>query len=153
MKEVMVVDSGGRRHELTKNMNRIGDISTSDSNVDKAPNQVTIARQIRQGITINGTKVNIELHRSLDSALITGSGTSNEVRNILLLGDIEAIGGRGNLDPKEVAKRTKINHEKPVTKTSLDKGNVLRVVSSDDHVIGIEKKKSPTTRRCVDKQR
>jgi hypothetical protein len=35
----------------------------------------------------------------------------------------------------------------------LDKGNVLRVVTSDDHVINIEEKKSPTTRRCMDKER
>jgi hypothetical protein len=97
--------------------------------------------------------MHIELHRSLDGALITKSGTSEEIMSILLLGDIEAIGGRRNLNPKEVAKRTEISYEKLLTETGLDKGNVLRVVTSDDHVTNIEEKKSPTTRRCMDKER
>jgi hypothetical protein len=69
--------------------------------------------------------------------LITKSSTSKEVLDILLLRDIEAIGGRGNLVPKEVAKRTKISHEKLLTETIFEKSNVLRVVTSDDHVINI----------------
>jgi hypothetical protein len=48
-------------------------------------------------------EADIELHRSLDNALITKSGTSEKVLNILFLGDIEAIGGRENLKPKKVA--------------------------------------------------
>lgn len=81
-----------------------------------------IARQIRQRITITGMKVNIELYRSLDSAVITSSDTSKEVLNLLLLlRDIQAIRGRGNLNPKEAAKRTKISHEKLLTETVLEK--------------------------------
>jgi hypothetical protein len=37
-------------------------------------------------------------------------------------------------------------------KAGLNKGNILRVIAGDDHVINIEKK-SATTRRSVDKQR
>jgi hypothetical protein len=94
--------------------------------------------------------MNIELHRSLDGALIS---KSKEILDILLLGDVEAVEGRRNHNPKKVAKRTKISHEKLLLETGLDKGNVLRVVINDDHVIDIEMKKSPTTRRCVDKER
>jgi hypothetical protein len=131
----------------------IGNIWTSHSKIDKAPNQVTIACRVRQWNTISRTKLNIELHRSLNGAVITKSSTSKEVLYILLLGDIESIGGGRDLNPKEVAKRTKIGHEKLLMETSLNKGNILRVVTGDDHVIHIEQKKSPTTRRCVDKQR
>jgi hypothetical protein len=148
-----IVDTSGSSHELTQNVDWVGDVRTSDSKVDKTPNQVTIASRVRKRITISGTEADIELHRSLDNALITKSGTSEKVLNILLLGDIEAIGGRGNLKPKKVAERTKISHEKLIAKTGLDKGNVLRVVACDDHVINIKKKQSPTTRGCVDKER
>ncbi|XP_048556699.1 uncharacterized protein LOC125537428 [Triticum urartu] len=114
---------------------------------------MTITCQIRQGLTIRSTKVNIELHRSISGALITKSRMSEKILDILFLGNKEAIRGRRNLNPKKVAKRTKIRHTKLLTKTCLDKGNVLRVITSDDHVINIEKEQSPTTRRRVNKQR
>jgi hypothetical protein len=40
-----------------------------------------------------------------------------------------------------------------LTKTGLNKTNVLRVIASDDYVIHIEKEKSPPTRRRVNEQR
>jgi hypothetical protein len=40
---------------------------------------------------------------------------------------------------KKVVKRTKIHHKKMLMKTSLNKGNVLGVIASDDLVINIEK--------------
>ncbi|XP_040245347.1 uncharacterized protein [Aegilops tauschii subsp. strangulata] len=97
-------------------------------------------------------KLNVELHRSHNCALITKSSTSKKILNILFLGDVETIRGRGDLNPKKIAKWTKISHEELVAKASLNKGNVVRVVTSDDHVINIEKEKSPTTRRRVNKQ-
>jgi hypothetical protein len=58
-----------------------------------------IARRIRERVTIRSVKLDIELHRSLNSALITKrstskevlitkSSTSKEVLDILLLEDI-----------------------------------------------------------------
>jgi hypothetical protein len=44
---------------------------------------------------------------------------------IYFLGDIEAIRGGGNVNPKKVVKRTKIGHKKLLTKVSLNKGNIL----------------------------
>ena len=87
------------------------------------------------------------------NALISKSNTSKKILDILFLGYKKAIRGRRDFNPKKVAKRSKIRHKKLLTKTSLYKGNILRVVASDDHVINIEKKKSPTTRRRVNKQR
>jgi hypothetical protein len=66
--------------------------------------------------------------------LITKSSTSKEVLYVL----IEAVRGRGSLTPMATTKRTKIGHEKLLTEMGLGKGSVLRVVSSDDHVINIE---------------
>ena len=131
----------------------IGDVGMRNSKVDKATNKVTIASRIRKRVTVRGTKLNTELHRSHNSALITKSSTSKKIMNIFFLGDVEAIRGRGDLNPKKVAKWTKISHEELVAKVGLNKGNIVRAVISDDHVINIEKEKSPTTRRRVNKQR
>jgi hypothetical protein len=95
---------------------------------------MTVAHRIRKWISIRGTKVDIKLHMCLNSVLITKSGTSKEVLDVL----IEAVRGRGSLNPMEAAKRTKISHEKLLTETGLDKGSVLKVISSDDRVINIE---------------
>jgi hypothetical protein len=94
----------------------------------------------------------LELHRSLNSSLITKNNTIKEILDILLLRDKKSISSAGNLNPKKVAKRTKICHKKMLTKMGLNKGNVLRVIASDDHVVNIEEKKSPPTRRSVKKQ-
>jgi hypothetical protein len=94
----------------------------SDNKIDKNPNKITIARRIRERITIRSTKLDIELHRSLSSALITKSSTSKEILDILLLGDIKSFRSGGSLNPKKVAKRTKISHEKMLTKTGLNEG-------------------------------
>jgi hypothetical protein len=95
---------------------------------------MTVAHRIRKWISIRGTKVDIKLHRSLNGVIITKSGTSKKVLDVL----IEAVRGRGSVNTMEAAKRTKISHEKLLTETGLDKGSILRVVSSDDHVINIE---------------
>jgi hypothetical protein len=54
--------------------------------------------------------------------------------------------------PRKYLNRTKIRHKKLITKTSLNKGNVLRVITRDDHVIHIKKEKSPTMRWHMDEE-
>jgi hypothetical protein len=152
-KEITIVNQCGSRDKLTQNMDRIGYIRASDSKIDKAPNKMMIACRIRKGSTIRSAKLDIELHRSLNNALITKSSTSKKILDVLFLGDIKTIRSGGNLNPKKVAKRTKICHKKILTKTGLNKGNILRVIAGDDHVINIEEEKSATTRISVDKQR
>jgi hypothetical protein len=134
-------------------MNNIRDVGTSDSKIDKTSNKMTIICRVRKSITITSTKLDIELHRSLNSALIPKSSTSKKILEILFLGDRKTIRSGGNLNPKKVAKRTKISHKKLVTKTGLNKGNILRIITSDDHIVNIEEKKSASTRRNVNKQR
>jgi hypothetical protein len=134
-------------------MNRIGYIGSSDSKIDKAPNKMVIARRIRKRVTIRSTKIDIELHRSLNSALITKSSMSKEILDILFLGDIKANRSGGNLNPKKVAKRTKISHKELLTKKGLNKGNIHRIITGDDHIINIEEEKGPSLRRSVNKQR
>jgi hypothetical protein len=132
-------------------MNQVGYIGSSDSKIDKTPNKMAIAHRIRKRVTIRSTKLDIELHRSLNSALITKSSTSEEILNILFLRDMKAIRSGGNLNPKEVAKRTKISHKELLTKTGLNKGNILRIIAGDDHIINIEEEKSPSLKRSVNK--
>jgi hypothetical protein len=131
-KEMTIVNRCGSRNKLTQNMDRIGYIRASDSKIDKAPNKVTIACWIREGITIKSMKLDIEIHRSLNNVLITKSSMSKKILDILFLGDIKTIRSGGNLNPKKVAKRTKTSHKKILTKAGLNKGNILRVIAGDD---------------------
>jgi hypothetical protein len=71
MEEMTIANRGRSRDKLTQNMDRIGYIGTSDSKIDKAPNKMIIACRIRERITIRRVKLDIELHRSLNSALFT----------------------------------------------------------------------------------
>jgi hypothetical protein len=116
-------------------MNMIRYIWSSDSNIDKAPNKMAIARRIRKRITIRSAKLDIELHRSLNSAFITKSSTSKEILDILFLGDIKSITSGGNLNPKKVAKRTKISHKKLLTKTGLNKQRLHQYSESSSVMI------------------
>jgi hypothetical protein len=90
--------------------------------------------------------VNIELHESLSSPVISKRSSIDKISNILLLRQKESLRREGDLNPKKLPQRTKIRHKKLVTKTSLNKGNVLRVIISDGHVVHVKKEKSPTTR-------
>ncbi|KAK1679849.1 hypothetical protein QYE76_040697 [Lolium multiflorum] len=125
---------------------------TSDSKINKTPNKMAITSRIRKRITISRTKLNIKLHRSINYALIPKSSTSKKILNVLFLRDRKAIRSGGNLNAKKIAKRTKISHKKLITKTSLDEGNILRIITSNDHIINIEKKKSTSTRRSVNEK-
>ena len=65
----------------------IRDIRMSDGEIEKTPNKMAITSRIRQGLTIRSMKVNIKLHRSLNSALITKSRTSKKILDILFFGN------------------------------------------------------------------
>jgi hypothetical protein len=132
-------------------MNMIRDVGASGSKIDKTPNKMMIMCRVWERITITSTKLDIELHRSLNSVLIPKSSTSKKILDILFLGDRKTIRSGGNLNPKKVAKRTKISHKKLVMKMGLNKGNIRRVITSDDHVINIEEKTSASTRRNMNK--
>jgi hypothetical protein len=131
-------------------MYRIWNVRSSDTKINKTPYNVTITSRIFKRLTISRCKVNIELHRSLSSPVISKRSSIEKILNILLLRQKEPL-RYGDLNPKKVAQRMKIRHKKWITKTSLNKGNVLRVITSDDHIIHV-REKSPTTRWHVDKK-
>jgi hypothetical protein len=103
-------------------VNRIGeDIWSSYGRIEKTSDKMT-------------TKLNIELHMSLNNMLMTKSSTSNKILDVLFLGDREDIRGGENLNPKKIAIKTKISHKKLLTKTSFNKDNILRVIASDERL-------------------
>jgi hypothetical protein len=107
---------------------------------------MTIPSRINEGFTISGTKVKIKLDGSLNSALMSQGRVIKKILNVFFLGQINAIRGGRDLNPKKITKRNKIGHKKLLTKTCLDKANILRIIASDNHIINIKKKKSVTTR-------
>jgi hypothetical protein len=133
-------------------MNRVSDIRTGDPKVNKTSNNLPIASRISKWSTISGSEVNIELHKSINSAVICESRTGEEILSVLLLREKNTIRRGGDLKTKEVTKGTQIRHEECLTEMLLHKGNKLRVVTRDDHVINIEKKKGATTGRSVNKR-
>jgi hypothetical protein len=105
---------------------------------------VTITSRILKRLTINGRKVNIEFYGSLSSPVINKRSSIEKILNILLSRQKEPLKCGGDLNPKELPQRTKIKHKKLITKMSLNKCNIVRVITSDDHVVYVKKKKSPT---------
>jgi hypothetical protein len=140
------VDLSGSRNKLTQNMYRIRNVRSSDTKVNKTPYNVTIMSRILKRLTISRCKVNIELHGSLSGPVISKRSLIDKILNIILLRQKEPLRCGGDLNPKKVPQRTKIRHKKLITKMSLNKGNVLRVITSDDHVVHVKKEKSPTMR-------
>jgi hypothetical protein len=152
MKKVTIVDLSGSRNKLIPNMYRVWNVGSSDIKVNKTPYNMTITSRILRRFTISGHKVNIEPHGSLSRPMINKRSTIKKILNILLLRQKEPLRREGDLNPKKVPQRIKIKHKKLITKTSLNKSNILRVITSDDHVIHVKKEKSPTTRWHVDKE-
>jgi hypothetical protein len=60
-----------------------------------------IACRIRERITIRRVKLDIELHRSLNSALIAKSCTIKKILDIPFLGDKKSIGSGGTSIPRK----------------------------------------------------
>jgi hypothetical protein len=48
--------------------------------------------------------------------------------------------------PRKYHRGPRSDIKKLITKMSLDKSNILRVITSDDHVVHIKKEKGPTKR-------
>jgi hypothetical protein len=90
-----------------------------------------ILKRLLKRLTISRHKVNIELHRSLSSLVISKRSSIEKILNIILLRQKKTLRREGDLNPKKVAQRTKIRYKKLITKTSLNKGNVLRVSGRD----------------------
>ena len=99
-KKVSIVELCGSRNELTQNMNNMENVRTSNPKVNTTPNKVMIATGIIKGSTISRPQVNTKLHRCINSALIGESITREKILNVLLLGKIDAIRRRRDLETK-----------------------------------------------------
>jgi hypothetical protein len=137
-KEMTVVDTGGSGHELTQNVSVIRNIRTSYAKIDKAVDKVTIASGILKRDTICATKTSVKLHRSVHKAVISETSTIKKIMNVFSLGEIVAVMCGSDLYPKKVAKGTQVRHVKLLTKTSLNKGNIVRIIPRDEHIVHIE---------------
>jgi hypothetical protein len=133
-------------------MYKVWNVRSSDTKVNKTPYNVMIMSRILKRFTISGCEVNIELHGCLNHPVISKRSSIKKIVNILLLRQKEPLRHGIDLNPKEVPQRTKIRHKKLITKMSLNKGNVLRVITSDDHVIHVKKEKSSTMRWHMNKE-
>jgi hypothetical protein len=150
-KKVTIVNLSGSKNKLTQNWYIVHIVRSSDTKLNKTPYNVMIMSRILKRLTISGCKVNIELHESLNSPMISKRSPIEKIMNILLLRQKEPLRHGGDLNPKEVPQRTKIRHKKLTTKMGLSKGNVLRVINNDDYVIHV-KEKSSTTRWHVNEE-
>jgi hypothetical protein len=103
---VSIVELGRSRDKMTQDMNKVSNIRMGDPKIGKVPNKLTIASGISKWCTISGSKVNIELHRSVNSAVISESYIRKEVLSVLLLREKNTIRCGGDLKTKEVTKRT-----------------------------------------------
>jgi hypothetical protein len=65
--------------------------------------------------------------------------------HVLSMGEIVAVSCGSDLYPKKVAKGTQVRHVKLLTKKSLNKGNVVRIIPRGEHIVHIEKNKGTTT--------
>jgi ABC-type hemin transport system substrate-binding protein len=125
-------------------VNGIRNVRMSDVEIDKAIDEVTIASGILKRDTVCGTKTSVKLDRSVHRAVISKTGTVKKIINVLSLGEVVAVRCGCDLNPKKVAKRAQVGHMKLLMETSLNKGNVLRIIPCDEHIIHIEKNKSTT---------
>jgi hypothetical protein len=64
---------------------------------------MTITSRILKRLTISGCKVNIKLHGSLSSPVISKRSLIERILNILLLRQKEPLRRGGDLNPKEVS--------------------------------------------------
>jgi hypothetical protein len=89
---------------------------------------VTAASGILKRNTVYGMKTSVKLHGSIHRVVISESSTIKKIINILPLEEVVAVRCGCDLYAKEVAKRTQVRHVKLLTKTSLNKGNIFRII-------------------------
>jgi hypothetical protein len=85
-KGMTVVDTSRGGHELAQDVNSIRNIKTSDTEIDKATDEVMIASGVLKRDIVCGTKTSVKLYRSVHRAMISKTGTVKKVMNVLSLG-------------------------------------------------------------------
>jgi hypothetical protein len=136
----------GCRHELTQDGNDKRNVRSSDDKIDNTTDEVAIASRILKGNTVYGMKTGVKPQRSVHRAVISKTHMIQKIMHVLSLGYVVAIRCGCDLNPKNVDKRTQIRHVKLLTLTSLNKGNIFRIIARDQHIIHIEKNKGTSMR-------
>jgi hypothetical protein len=111
-----------------------------------------IASGILKRNTVCGTKASVKLHESVHRAVISETHTIKKIMNVLFLGEVVVVKCRCDLNPKKVTKRTQVGHMKLFTKTHLNKGNILRIIPCDEHIIDVKKNKGASTGGSVNEK-
>jgi hypothetical protein len=75
VKEMTVMDTSGSRHELSQDVDGIGNVRMGDVEIDKAVYEVIIASRILKRNTICDTETSVKLHRSVHRAVISKTRT------------------------------------------------------------------------------
>jgi hypothetical protein len=151
-KEMVVVDTSGSGHKLTQDVDNIGNVRTSDAEIDKIIDKVMIASGILKRNTVCGMKTSVKLHGSVHGVVINETHTIKKIMNVLSLGEVVAVECGCDLNPKKVTKRTQVGHMKLLTKTRLNKGNILKITPRDEHIIDVKKNKGTSAGGSVNEK-
>jgi hypothetical protein len=105
-KKGTIVDGSGSRHELTQNVDNVGDIRTNYTKIDNTANKMAIVSGILNRSTICGTKTKVKIHRSGHRMVINKIHTIKNVLNVFVWREVVAIRCGGDFNPMKEAKRT-----------------------------------------------
>jgi hypothetical protein len=144
------VGTRGSGHKLTQDVD--SNVRTSDVEIDKTTDKVTIASGILKRNIVCGMKASVKLHGSVHRAVISEIRTIKKFMNVLSLGEVIAVGWGCDLNPKKVTKRTQVGHMKLLTKTRLNKDNILIIIPRDEHIIDVKKNKGTYTGGSVNEK-
>jgi hypothetical protein len=151
-KEIAVVDTGGSGHKLTQDVDDIGNVRTSDAEIDKTTDKVTIASGILKRNIVCGMKASVRLHGSVHRVVISKTRMIKKIMNVLSLGEIVTVGCGCDLNPKKVTQRNQVGHMKLLTKKCLNKCNILIIIPRDEHIIDIKKNRGTSPGGSVNKK-
>ena len=86
-----IVSKSWSRQILAHLMNSIGDVWTSDSEINQAANQSSVKRRIRQWFPSCGSQMRIKLNWSVNNLAISESSSRQQFRSILGLSNVKSI--------------------------------------------------------------
>ena len=135
-----IVNRSWSRQILAHLVNNIGNVQTSDSEINQVANQASVKRGIRQWFPSCGSQMCIKLNWSVNSLVINESSSRQQLSGILGLSNIKSICRMSDFKTQEVVEISKIFHLKLLTEEILEFLNVNKVITSYDQIIHIQEK-------------
>ena len=80
-------------HELTNNVNGIRDVRSSDNEIKKIPNQLSIKGSIEKWFSIMSIRAIVVFDGCVDYLAVRDSSSRDKIRCVLDLNEIVTIGG------------------------------------------------------------